>query len=586
MKLLTFILCLFALPLSGQLVDNFDDKSFPEGPTWVGDVSDFIVNDDLELQLNTDGSGTSAIYSTIDMSPDTMLIGLRFNLKFDPSGSNTLTIALAVDNQDLTQANGYILEMGQTGSDDNIKFYRLDEGNKTPLGEGISGGVAKSPNVRLSAQVDQNGLWLISTDYDGGRNFNEEIVVSDDTYKDQLTLFGLACKYTSSRSSSYYFDDVTVKAYEPDTTPPSVVSVTTSGPKSLLIEFDEAIDINSIETEHVSLSANPVVIVVPTSSTGIEVAFKNEFPSDGTFQVTVEGFRDLAGNELNPETFNISYARLPRDGDVLINEILFAANDKMDFVELINTTEDNLDLGGMILGNNTKDDDEPILAGTLLPPKGHLAITENKAGLIEQYEPIAGALIVEQDIPSFNNDAGNVYIAKADGTVLDSYDYSEDAHLELLSTVKGVSLERTSTTLASDSPEAWSSAARDVNWATPGYANSAKLGETTVDETFEFVQKVFSPDGDNVDDKMLLGYNLEKPGYIANIKILDVGGFHIKTLAASTILSSQGLISWNGLDENGNVANVGMYIIVGEVYHSDGEVKRLKKVCVLAGQLD
>ena len=93
---------------------------------------------------------------------------------------------------------------------------------------------------------------------------------------------------------------------------------------------------------------------------------------------------------------------------------------------------------------------------------------------------------------------------------------------------------------------------------------------------------MFSPDGDGDGDRLLLIYDLEKPGYLANFKVYDVDGFEITEMANNQLLSTNGLIFWDGTDSEGNRANIGMYIIYGEAIHPDGDVKIFKEVCVLA----
>jgi len=103
---------------------------------------------------------------------------------------------------------------------------------------------------------------------------------------------------------------------------------------------------------------------------------------------------------------------------------------------------------------------------------------------------------------------------------------------------------------------------------------------------FTIVTSTFSPDQDGTDDIMILKYNLGKSGFVANITIHDAAGFKIKELSQNEFLSTQGIITWDGTDKEGNICDLGIYIVVGQTFHTDGDVLSFKKVTVLAGFID
>jgi len=135
-KIIWVTFFLFSINISfGQLTENFSDGELSNNPTWNGDLPNFQVTNG-ELQLNAPDAGSSSweIYTRLD---------------FDPSGSNQLRIYLQLDNQDVMAANGYFIEIGETGSEDNLQFYRLDAGDEELIAEGTLGTVASSPEFRL-----------------------------------------------------------------------------------------------------------------------------------------------------------------------------------------------------------------------------------------------------------------------------------------------------------------------------------------------------------------------------------------------------------------------------------------------------
>ncbi len=579
--------------LSGQLVDDFDDMSFPNDPLWQGHVSDFKVNEDLELQLDTEGGGVSVIYSEMTLPDDTISFSFKFRLDFDPSGSNQLRVYLAADGLPETDPSGYYLELGETGGNDAIRIYYLDGGVGTEIAVASFGAVAESPDVNLKIVVYPDGLWVLNVDYTGGTFLEEDLVFMHDQFSmSDAQYFVIAANYTSSRSDLFFFDDINIDRFQQDKSPPTVVAANIINNNQIEVSFSEPVLSMSSENEGNYTLDNGVhpSSVSSTNPTRAILTFDESFAADRSFSLTIDGISDLLENEMiTAQVFELSFARAPIKGNIIINELLFAPIvGGEDYVEIRNLTEDFLDLSGLVLGNSTKTegDIKPIKEGTKIGPQEYLVFTEEKDTVIGQYNLSNGDQIIEQSIPSFNNDMGNVFIATSDTSIIyDSYNYDEDQHFELLVLVKGVSLERTSPFADTNDADTWTSASRDVNFGTPGYKNSAARSENIeIVDNFTFIEKVFSPDGDGDKDVMILGYSLEKSGYTATIEIRDVGGFLIKTIKSNETLSTSGVITWNGIDMEGKLANIGMYIVSGEVFHSDGEVIGIKKVCVLAGK--
>lgn len=594
-KYLIIILFTFYGTLAtGQLFDDFDDGSFPSEPAWQGDTDNFMVNGAGQLQLMAPGAGTSAVYSAINLEEDTTTFLLDFQMDFNPSGSNLLRIYLFADGPDLATASGYYLQIGETGSEDAIRFFRQVAGEATELAAGTLGAVATSPNVRLRVDAYPDGLWSILADYTGGNALIEDILVMDDAIPlTSAAVHGYSLTYTAGRAEAYFFDNVRVQPFELDKEPPSIISAAVVSPTQIQIVTSEAIEPSTAaDVDNYGLNGEVPVTADQLAPTLVQLTFAEVLPADQSFTLSVAGLADEQGNVMTEiYTVTLNYARPPEEGDVIINEIMFAALvDGEDYVELRNVTDDFLDLSGYIIGNNTKTTGatKEIAVGTVIGPRGYSAYTEKVEVVEAVYQPRESAEVILQNLPDFNNDAGNVYLATPDGTVLDSYNYDEDQHYELLAVVKGVSLERTSPDLDTNDPSAWYSASRAVNFGTPGYANSAALPpiEPTQDDPIQFVVKKFTPDGDNFDDRMVLSYELDKPGYIANIEIRDTGGFLIDRVKSNESLSSTGLITWDGLNLEGNLANIGMYIVLGELFHADGDLIAIKKVCVLAGLFD
>ena len=81
----------------------------------------------------------------------------------------------------------------------------------------------------------------------------------------------------------------------------------------------------------------------------------------------------------------------------------------------------------------------------------------------------------------------------------------------------------------------------------------------------------------------MINYNVEDIGYVANVTIYDANGRPIRTLVNGELLMREGTFQWDGADDAGNKAKVGVYVILLEIFNPAGDVQRMKKTCVVAG---
>lgn len=172
------------------------------------------------------------------------------------------------------------------------------------------------------------------------------------------------------------------------------------------------------------------------------------------------------------------------------------------------------------------------------------------------------------------------------GVVVDQMSFSEKMHYPLLKETKGVSLERVSWDAPSDQSDNWHSAVEAVHFGTPGYENSmmAVPQNDPEEDVIKVEPKVFSPDGDGMDDSCLVNYAFEEAGCTMNVYVFNVEGQMIRHLVKGELISQTGSFVWNGLDERGQRIPLGLYVMVAEVFNLDGMVKKYKQTVVVASR--
>ena len=574
--------------ISAQLVDDFSDGDFTNGPSWTGDTDDFVVNINGELQLMAPEAGESSLFTTLSY-PDTIQLDMTFRLEMSPSSSNFGLIYLGLDDIDPSVANGYYLQIGESGSNDAIKLYRLDSGSEILLATASDGAISSDPaQARISVTIYPDGLWSFSTDYDLS-GFNElEFEVMDDTHSfSGLNIFGVYCEYTETRKENFFYDDISIMKFEQDEIGPLLTNLSVTGDKTILLSFNEKIDATTAENLDNYIVDQGLGSPSGAISDGVKVflTFDNTFLSGTPYQLAILNVEDENGNAIIPIAEPFIVTVFPNIGDLAISEILSDPySGGTDFVEIYNKSDNFINLNGLIISNINKEEEKKIDQDIELLPDEYICFTEDKEFLISTYPTHDVDQIIEVDLPSFNNDSGNVSLSHSSASTnyIDQFDYDEGLHFELLDDTEGVSLERISFTADTQSEDNWHSASTTAGLATPGIANSNSLPTEVTDGEFELVEKVFSPNSDGDNDFLIINYKLDKPGYVANVKVFDDEGFEIDQIVSNGLLATEGLITWNGTTSEGSISQIGLYIIIAELFHPDGEIKNFKKVCVLA----
>ncbi|MBL7811330.1 MAG: lamin tail domain-containing protein [Bacteroidetes bacterium] len=317
--------------------------------------------------------------------------------------------------------------------------------------------------------------------------------------------------------------------------------------------------------------------------TRLSLYFQSSFPQNSAFHLHPLILRTCDGRLL---TGNIPAFGLPEmsmtKGEIHINEILFnPKGHDHDYLEIVNSGNHILDMAQLRLANTDdsgkiKDFVSPAPDGYSLLPGEYMVWTTDEDKIKVSYpKHNAEAIFTLPALPGFPNDRGTSILALPSGFILDSFSYSEKMHAEILSDVEGVSLEKLWPAAASGVAENWTSAASVAGFGTPGLPNSQMQTFHQTRYIFRTESRTFSPDNDGIDDVCIIHYSLDKPGYIATIRIFAENGAEVATPWKQVQLESSGTLVWNGTSENGTLP-AGNYMISAEAFHTSGDHKRMK----------
>tara|TARA_X000000950_G_scaffold247338_1_gene305571 strand:+ start:5473 stop:7257 length:1785 start_codon:yes stop_codon:yes gene_type:complete len=577
------ILILISFPHFGQLSEDFSDGDFNNNPQWGGDTSEFIVNTDFKLQLNapsvTDTSYLSVETGTLDFSSN---ISWEFYVKMDfsPSNNNNFRYYLASNNNNLEgYLNGYYIRVGENGSLDKLKLYRQDGISTTLLASSLHESFGINPEFRVRVNRDINGNWEILCDSTGGTNFIYELGATDVTHTFS-NFSGLWSKHTSSNNDNIYFDDINVIGnIIIDSLPASVQNASVISPNTLEIQFSEPIDNNALNINNFNLIGNnpPNPTSVYNSSSGYELIFQQKFKGNQVLNLSIQNITDLAGNSLF-DTIQIIVPDTAQYEEILINEILFDPfAGGSDYVEIINNSNSSFDIFKYYIADydNGISNLKQINQHFIINPNELVLFTEDSISTINDYPSNNSSRFIQMDLPSFPNDSATVFLLNADSIILDQFSYSDDLHFELINDPEGVSLERV--LLNSINPNiAWHSAAENVGWGTPGNSNSQYYLSEQSDVNFYAENEVFSPDNDGFEDIAIFSYKLDQIGMVGNAFVYDNRGRLIKSILTNELLNTEGKFTWDGINQYGQKAAIGIYLIYFECFSVNGEVLNFK----------
>ncbi len=384
-------------------------------------------------------------------------------------------------------------------------------------------------------------------------------------------------------------------ASNPDHLPPQVVSTTYKIDLPLEIQFNERVSIpvavnellkeipDGIEVDSVKLEQGNQILKIWFQPLSVI--------SGVNYSMVLQGVKDECGNGMADYLLKYGYY-LPERSDLLISEVLFNPYPQgFDFVEIYNNCAHKVDLSDLSLATRDelmglKQISSIALNQDFLEAGAYLAVTRSRAGVVRFYPSSwQYALLEAEKFPSLSDESGMVVLLGKRQEVLDEMSYNDHMHDPLISEKEGISLERVSFDLPAARKENWHSAAKSAGFATPGYKNSSG---TVLDSTRQMVKidpVIFSPNGDQINDQLNINLFLGEPGWILNITILNCAGRVVRNLANNLTTGSSDVLVWDGLGDDCQVVELGIYLLNFSFFHPSGKIHKKRFTCVVTDHL-
>lgn len=372
----------------------------------------------------------------------------------------------------------------------------------------------------------------------------------------------------------------------PDVTAPELESFVIIDASTVVLYFNEIMDTSSTFT---TVQMNPALNFNTnwTGLTSLTLNFVSPMESSVIYQLEFEGVTDCWGNS-TAGNLMLGLPDSVEAGDLILNEIMFdPLTGGSDYVEIVNISEKILDLSGMWMANwdDSIANFKSITSNQYLVfPNQYVVLTENIGSVESDFTVVYTETMIEMDLPTYPNDSGTVYLLSADYALIDYFHYDEDYHHSLIDDPDGKALERITLGGEMNNPNIWHTAAEYVEWGTPGYQNSQSENFNGQDQV-TLNNQIFSPDNDGHDDVLLIELNLEGTDNVVDVEIFDNRGRPIRELKDNYFAGNQAVVVWDGITNEGEKAPIGTYLVLVSIVDAEGELTKVKLVCVVAGNI-
>ncbi len=265
---------------------------------------------------------------------------------------------------------------------------------------------------------------------------------------------------------------------------------------------------------------------------------------------------------------------------VVINEIMYSPlSNQAEWVEVVNLSSETVNLQGWSLSDSDTASRSVLEDKLALPSNSYFVLAQN-VSLLDIFDVPDESFAVLKNWPTLNNDSDTVVLYELTGAQMDRVDYRSS-----WGGGNGIALEKINPHFASNDSLNWSSSVV-LEGGTPGKRNSIFAESLPPETTLQIAPNPFSPDEDGRDDFAIISYQLPLNTAVVNLKIYDLRGRLIRFLANNQPSGSQSSMVWNGRDDNGQRARMGIYIVFLQALNAQsGQLKTEKETVVLAEKL-
>lgn len=279
-------------------------------------------------------------------------------------------------------------------------------------------------------------------------------------------------------------------------------------------------------------------------------------------------------------------------GSLLINEIMYEPlSDQNEWIEVFNPGLVPVTLKGWSLSDTPTGSgsvNRSVLSQSFTIGPGEFSTIAADSTILAIFPHLSmdpNVLILNQPAGLGLANGGDAVILKdLIGGTMDSVRYSPSWHHPIVDDTRGRSLERIRPDHGSNDPRNWSTSA-GILGGSPGRRNTLYTPTVPSGSAISFSPNPFSPDGDGHEDFCIVRFALPFSSAVIRIRIFDLRGRVIRTLAEGEPSGSTGEVIWDGMESSKRKARIGPHVVLLEASGAHGETFAVKGVLVVAAKL-
>ena len=285
---------------------------------------------------------------------------------------------------------------------------------------------------------------------------------------------------------------------------------------------------------------------------------------------------EVCENDVVSRTIQI----INRDVSLHINEIKFLTEEKEpEWIELINLSDKAVLLRDWAIADLT---DTVSIDSSLYLESGDFVVL-SKDSLPEFYQLDIKKMLILNKFPTLNDQEDEIILIDPIGRWIEQVRYEHD-WLEGES-FRYPSLERINPLLYENKSENWGPCIGHVG-GTPGVKNSIFTELMDKEAKVKAVPNPFSPNDDGIDDVTIIHGEIPEMSARIKVEVYDMRGRLINTLMDNRFTGSHFNLVWDGRNEEGRMARIGIYILFIQVLNDRlGVLREIKTTVVLAQNL-
>lgn len=441
--------------------ESFENESFTEGENiyfisnWLGNYVDHIRIYQESTNIRT-GDAALGLWPVVEEGEDEEEIEVFAQVDLDLTGLENVV------------ANFWVATEA-TAAMKHVKLY---------VKLSVDGGLTFGPKVLMGS--DPRGFQNANTPY---QEFTYPLHPNAFFNSDVVLQFMAKSGARKGTAAKILIDDITIYAAEEDIFPPQALEPKVINTNEIEIRFSEPVRPRSaLATTNYTFTASPTPIVTSAVLTEPDLVTLLLDPGINIgkyYDLEIANIKDVAGNIMTTSIVELIYN--PLTEGLVITEIMYdeppvEQNDNLEFIELYNSTNDPIELGGLRIKGGIASGKLPEIT---LQPDAYWIIAKNAPAFtaffnVPAYEWMGANLS--------NDEPETIYIQNTDhhsGVYIDSLTYTIGAPWPEGAAGLGFSMELIDPLVDNSDPVNWRNASNYIGqyqghdiYASPGTASS------------------------------------------------------------------------------------------------------------------